>query len=409
MIYEDSFSEIVKIIKDPVHGYVEVEDFALALLDSQALQRLRFIKQLGFSYLVYPGANHTRFEHSLGTMFLADVASHRFGLSESEHTLVVAAALLHDIGHGPFSHASEPLMEKFLHRTHDDIKIIIDDQVGHVLRAWGIDPDELCAVVKGNHSLSQIIHGDLDVDRMDYLLRDAYYTGAPYGSVDAQRLIRHLIRTGEGMVLDENGVNAAESLLIARTLMRPTVYYHHVSRIGESMFQLAVLEHLSGGEEEVSRQLFQMDDSTCLHALRTSENPVARDLALRLYERRLYKRAIYVGNDQVSTPLFEQGIPLEKCRELAVKIASNAGLLPHEVLVDIPSSPREMSLGVRVKNRHTVVGFNEISPRIRTLNITRREQWRLGVYTLPEHRDLVAEVGCEVLHLKKPTRQDTLF
>jgi len=409
VIYEDSFSEIVKIIKDPVHGYVEVEDFALALLDSQALQRLRFIKQLGFSYLVYPGANHTRFEHSLGTMFLADVASHRFGLSESEHTLVVAAALLHDIGHGPFSHASEPLMEKFLHRTHDDIKIIIEDQLGRVLRAWGIDPDELCAVVKGNHSLSQIIHGDLDVDRMDYLLRDAYYTGAPYGSVDAQRLIRHLIRTSEGMVLDENGVNAAESLLIARTLMRPTVYYHHVSRIGESMFQLAVLEHLSGGEEEVSRQLFQMDDSTCLHALRTSENPVARDLALRLYERRLYKRAIYVGNDQVSTPLFEQGIPLEKCRELAVKIASNAGLLPHEVLVDIPSTPREMSLGVRVKNRHTVVGFNEISPRIRTLNITRREQWRLGVYALPEHRDLVAEVGCEVLHLKKPTRQDTLF
>jgi HD superfamily phosphohydrolase len=409
VIYEDSFSEIVKIIKDPVHGYVEVEDFALALLDSQALQRLRYIKQLGFSYLVYPGANHTRFEHSLGTMFLADVASHRFGLSESEHTLVLAAALLHDIGHGPFSHASEPLMEKFLHRTHDDIKIIIEDQVGSVLRAWGIDPDELCAVVKGNHSLSQIIHGDLDVDRMDYLLRDAYYTGAPYGSVDAQRLIRHLIRTSEGTVLDENGVNAAESLLIARTLMRPTVYYHHVSRIGESMFQLAVLEHLNSEENEVSQQLFQMDDSTCLHALRTSENPVARDLALRLYERRLYKRAIYAGNDQVSTLLFEQGIPIEKCRELAAKIASNAGLLPHEVLVDIPSTPREMSLGVRVKNRHTVVGFNEISPRIRTLNITRREQWRLGVYTLPEHRDLVAEVGCEVLHLKKPTRQDTLF
>jgi hypothetical protein len=342
-------------------------------------------------------------------MFLADVASRRFGLSENEHTLVVAAALLHDIGHGPFSHASEPLMEKFLHRTHDDIEMIVKEQVGSLLRAWGIDPDELCAVVKGNHSLSQIIHGDLDVDRMDYLLRDAYYTGAPYGSVDAQRLIRHLIRTSEGTVLDENGVNAAESLLIARTLMRPTVYYHHVSRIGESMFQLAVLEHLNGVKKEDSQRLFQMDDSTCMHALRTSENPVARDLALRLYERRLYKRAIYAGSDRVSTPLFEQGVSIEKCREFAAKIASNAGLLSHEVLVDIPSTPREMSLGVRVKNRHTIVGFNEISPRIRTLNTTRREQWRLGVYTLPEYRDLVAEVGCEVLHLKKPTRQDTLF
>jgi uncharacterized protein len=244
---------------------------------------------------------------------------------------------------------------------------------------------------------------------MDYLLRDAYYTGAPYGSVDAQRLIRHLIRTSEGTVLDENGVNAAESLLIARTLMRPAVYYHHVSRIGESMFQLAVLEHLNGVKKEASQQFFQMDDSTCMHALRSSENPVARDLALRLYERRLYKRAIYAGSDRISTPLFEQGVPIEKCREFAVKIASSAGLLPHEILVDIPSAPREMSLGVRVKNRHSVVGFNEISPRIRTLNTTRREQWRLGVYTLPEYRDLVAEVGCEVLHIKKPTRQDTLF
>jgi len=399
----------VKIIKDPVHGYIEVEDFALALLDLPVLQRLRYIKQLGFSYLVYPGANHTRFEHSLGTMFLADVASRRFGLTENEHTLVVAAALFHDIGHGPFSHASEPLMQKYLGCSHDDIEMMVEEQAGGVLLAQGIDPGELCAVVKGKHYLSGIIHGDLDVDRMDYLLRDAYYTGAPYGSVDAQRLIRHLIRTSEGTVIDENGVNAAESLLIARTMMRPTVYFHHVSRIAESMFQLAILEHLDGTRKEIARALFKMDDASCLHALQTSENSVACDLAVRLYERRLYKRALFAGSDQVNTTLYDQGVPLEKCRELAEKIASGAGLLPHQVLVDIPPVPGEMSLGVRVNSRHAVVGFNEVSPRIRTLNATRREQWRLGVYTLPEYRDLVAEVSCDVLHIKKPTRQDTLF
>src|SRR5512136_1372184 len=114
-VYEDSFSESVKIIKDPVHGYVEVEDFALALLDSPPLQRLRYIRQLGFSYLVYPGANHTRFEHSLGTMYLADVACRRFMFPDEDRTLVAASALLHDIGHGPFSHASEPIMEEYLH------------------------------------------------------------------------------------------------------------------------------------------------------------------------------------------------------------------------------------------------------------------------------------------------------
>jgi HD superfamily phosphohydrolase len=400
----------VKIIKDPVHGYVEVEDFALTLLDSPPLQRLRYIRQLGFSYLVYPGANHTRFEHSLGTMFLADVAARRFGLSDEDRTLVVAAGLLHDIGHGPFSHASEPLMEQILKTTHDDIERIVTQGTGALLQEHGIDPGELCQIVKGNHRLSGIIHGDLDVDRMDYLLRDAYYTGAPYGTVDAQRLIRYLIQTPEGdTVLDENGVNAAESLLIARTLMRPSVYFHHVSRIGESMFQLAILEHTGGGREDAVRPLMIMDDPACMHALRTSQSPVARELADRLYGRRLYKRALYATIDQVNTPAFHTGVPIRTCRDYAERIAEAAGLRPHEVLVDIPAVPRELSLGVRVKNQHAVASFEKFSPRIRTLNATRREQWRLGVYTLPEHREAVADEGCKVLHIRKPTRQDTLF
>jgi len=400
----------VKIIKDPVHGYVEVEDFSLALLDSPLLQRLRYVKQLGFSYLVYPGANHSRFEHSLGTMFLADVASRRFALGDDERRLVTASALLHDIGHGPFSHASEPLMESYLHRTHDAIDSIVHGQMSEILEEHGIDPGSVCKVVDGTHPLAGIIHGALDVDRMDYLLRDAYYTGAPYGMVDAQRLIRHLIRTDSGMILDENGINAAESLLIARTLMRPTVYYHHVSRIGESMFQLAMMEHLgSSPDPAVVKDLFRMDDASCMHALRHSDSAVARDLAIRLYERRLYKRALYAGSDQVNMPVFENGVTIEKSREYAAAIASRAGIRPSEVLVDIPAVPSELSLDVRVQNRHTVAGFEEFSPRIRTLNATRREQWRLGVYTLPEYRDAVAEAGTEVLHIRKPTRQDTLF
>jgi len=399
----------LKIIKDPVHGYIEVEEYALRLLDSPVLQRLRYVRQLGFSYLVYPGANHTRFEHSLGTMFLADVACRRFQLPDDQRTLVVASALLHDIGHGPYSHASEPLMEQYLHRTHDEIEPLLDAGTVALLSAAGVDEKELCAVVKGKHPLSGIIHGDFDVDRMDYLLRDAYYTGAPYGTVDAQRLIRHLIRDPEGTVLDENGVNAAESLLIARTLMRPTVYYHHVSRIGESMFQLAALEHCAGLSGDEVRQFLRMDDPACFHALRTSEKPVVRELILRLYERRLYKRAVYAGSDQVSSTALQDGIPLEKSREYAARIAGLAGIRPEEVLVDIPPTPGEMTLGVRVQNRQSVTSFEELSPRIRTLNMTRREQWRLGVYTLPEFREKVADAACEILNIRKPDRQDTLF
>ena len=300
-------------------------------------------------------------------------------------------------------------MEKYLHRTHDEIEPVVEECAAGLLSASGVDPWELCAVVRGKHPLSGIIHGDFDVDRMDYLLRDAYYTGAPYGTVDAQRLIRHLIRYPDGTVLDENGVNAAESLLIARTLMRPTVYYHHVSRIGESMFQLAALEHCTGMGSDGAHQFLRMDDTGCLYALLASENAIARGIALRLYERRLYKRAIYAGSDQVNSTAYQDGIPLEESRKSAERIAEYAGIRPEDVLVDIPPIPREMTLGIRVQNRHSVTSFEEISPRIRTLNMTRREQWRLGVYTLPEYRETVADAACEVLHIKKPTRQDTLF
>lgn len=399
----------MKIIKDPVHGYIELDDFARELLDSPALQRLRYIRQLGFSYLVYPGANHTRFEHSLGTMYLSDIASRRFGLSDAERILVSAAALLHDIGHGPFSHASEPLLEEYLHQTHDAIGLPLQGQTRALLVNHDIDPEEICALVQGQHPLSSIIHGDLDVDRMDYLLRDAYYTGAPYGTVDAQRLIRNMVRTDDGIILDENGINAAESLLIARTMMRPAVYFHHVSRIGECMFQLAILEHLKGAGDRSAKQLLQMDDMGCMHTLRRSKNPVSRMLIGRIYMRQLFKRALYVGQDQVNVTAFQQSFPLEKNRELAAAIAEDAGVQTHTVLLDIPSFPHDMSLGVRVKNRNTVVNFEEIAPRIRTLNETRMEQWRLGVYTLPDQRDAVARCAADILHVRKATRQDTLF
>ncbi|MFZ1898248.1 HD domain-containing protein [Methanoregula sp.] len=398
-----------KIIKDPVHGYVEVDEKILQLLDAPAIQRLRYIHQLGFSYLVYPGANHTRFEHSVGTMHLAGVACRQFGLEEDDRLLVMIAALLHDVGHGPFSHASEPLMESRLGRTHDDIVGITETQFGALLEPLSLSPTEICDVVKGRHRLSGIIHGDLDVDRMDYLLRDAYYTGAPYGTVDAHRLIRNLHLTPDGIALDENGINAAESLLIARTLMRPTVYYHHVSRIGECMFQLAVLAHMETGPVGGFERFCGLDDWECMHELKNSPSSLTREITARLYRRQLYKRAVYAGQDQVNAAAFQNGWPVERAREVAGEIAGRAGCHPSDVLVDIPPVPGEMSLEVQVKNRHTVVGFAELSPRLQTLNQTRREQWRLGVYTLPQYRDAVADASAEILHIKKPTRQETLF
>lgn len=398
----------MKIIKDPVHGYVEVAKGMLPLLDSAPVQRLRHIRQLGFSHLVYPGANHTRFEHSLGCMHLARVFCRHLGLGAADTRLVTSAALLHDIGHGPYSHATEPLMEEYLQRGHQEIDhLLTGEATAEILRELDLDPAEIGRMILGEHPLSGIIHGDLDVDRMDYLLRDAHYTGVPYGTVDAHRLIRSTIQTGHGMVLAENGIGAAESLLIARTLMRPAVYFHHVSRIAESMVKYAALEHLDtvpGGCEA----LLGRDDAAFLRELLDSKNPLTREMMEHLYERRLYKRALYVGKAQVNPASIQGCGSLREGRIIAEDIAERAGVEPSSVLVDIPPFPSLMSMEVQVKNRHDLVHLEEISPLMKALNENRREQWRMGVYSPREHIDAVSEAATEVLHVKKATKQDRL-
>ena len=399
----------MKIIKDPVHGYVEVSADALALLDSRLIQRLRYIRQLGFSHQVYPGANHTRFEHSLGTMHLAQIFCRLLGLDPEQERLIAVAGLLHDIGHGPYSHATERLMEEFCGRRHHQVEELIrGGAIAGSLEALGMDPREVCAVIEGSHPLAGIIHGDLDVDRMDYLLRDAHYTGVPYGTVDAHRLMRSTSLTDHGLVVTESGINAAESLLIARTLMRPAVYFHHVSRISESMIQFAAYEHLSHiGLDECGRMM-RMDDAAFLSELLASPSEIAREVTERIYARRLYKRALYVGKDLAHVPSLMKVVGIVEGRGIAAEIAAEAGIEPWQVLVDIPPFPSPMSMGVQVKNRHDLVDLDEISPLVNTLNETRKQQWRMGIYTPPEHRHPVEEAATEVLHIKKPTKQDRL-
>ena len=235
----------MKTIKDPVHGYISVDQRVLPLLDSPQVQRLRYIRQLGFSHMVYPGANHTRFEHSLGTMHLAGILARSLKLTDPDVLLSMVSGLLHDIGHGPFSHATESLIEKYLGRSHHEVGYMIcGEELGGAIERLGLEPNDVCEMIEGRHELSGIIHGELDVDRMDYLMRDAHYTGVPYGTVDAQRLIHSTTMSGSGLVLRDSGIIAAESLLIARTLMRPTVYFHHVSRIAETMVKTAAERYL---------------------------------------------------------------------------------------------------------------------------------------------------------------------
>jgi HD superfamily phosphohydrolase len=399
----------MKIIKDPVHGFIEVEDWALRLVDAPVVQRLRYIKQLGFSYLVYPGANHTRFEHSLGTMFLAGLLARELALPESDRRLITAAAVLHDIGHGPFSHSIEPLMKEVSGAGHNRIReLLTDPDIDAGLAAADVEPGDVATLMEGKHPLSGILESDLDVDRMDYLLRDAHYTGVPYGTVDAHRLIRHIILDENRILLGENGVNAAESLLIARTLMRPAVYFHHVSRIAETMFLRAVLAHLQATPHGAERLLMRLDDGACVERLLGSPSPVARDLMARIHSRRLYKRALIAGDDRVHSEIRNRYGTVVTERKASEAIAEIAGIASHEVLVDVPPFPEDLSMGVMVKNRNEVVPLSRISPLITTLNATRRSQWLLGVYTVPEKTQVVAEAASMLLGVRPVTRQDQL-
>ncbi|MDO9096669.1 MAG: HD domain-containing protein, partial [Candidatus Methanoperedens sp.] len=173
----------MKVIRDPIHDYIELDELALALIDTPQVQRLRRIRQLGFSNLVYPGANHTRFEHSLGVYHLAGCLVKQ--IDENKREELLAAAMLHDIGHGPFSHATEELIERYTRKRHDDAEELLrKGAISDVLRDFSLSPSSIAAHIKGETYIGQIINSEIDVDRMDYLVRDAHYTGVAFGLID---------------------------------------------------------------------------------------------------------------------------------------------------------------------------------------------------------------------------------
>ena len=375
-------------IKDSVHDHIEVEGVAAALLDTPPVQRLRRVSQLGTAALVYPSANHTRFEHSLGVYELATRALGHLEIRGEDARAVRAAALLHDVGHGPFSHALEELLYRRTGRYHDDVAdLLAQDAVAAVFDSYDVDRDRVAGLIAGEGRLGQLVAGELDVDRMDYLVRDAHHTGVPYGTIDIERLLRALSFVDGDLVLAEGNVQTAESLLVARALMNPTVYNHHVARISKTMLQRATVRLL----EAVSAQtVSRMDDPALQAALRADER--AAPLANRLADRRLYKRAIWaeygdVGEDRADD-LIEAGP--ETVRETEREIADRAGVEVDQVLLDVQGPPSMRESTTRVVVSGEIRQLPEQSTLVRALEQAQREQWRLGVYA---PRDLTEAVG----------------
>ncbi|HID19666.1 MAG TPA: HD domain-containing protein, partial [Methanophagales archaeon] len=316
-----SFKRMQKVIRDPIHGYIEIDELAIAIIDTVEMQRLRRIKQLGFAYLVYPGANHTRFEHSLGTYHLMDVLLDTLEVAKEGEKELLVASLIHDIGHGPYSHVTEPLLKKITGKSHEDIEDIIFKQdtehsIAEVLEEHCVDKRKVMSYIKGvraeygdKHDFSRILNGEIDVDKMDYLVRDSYYTGVAYGVVDNIRLIQGLDFFKGSLVITEKGILSAEYLLFSRFLMYPSVYNHHTSRIAQLML-LKALEYLIESKSD-ALALRKMDDSEIDIALRTAKG-YPGEMMERINERRLFKRTV---SKTINDPSIAEELRAEKRRK----------------------------------------------------------------------------------------------
>jgi len=392
----------MKVVLDPVHGYIELDDFAQELLATPQMQRLRRVRQLGYSNLVYPGANHTRFEHSLGTMHLASMLTKNLDSIEGDKkTEIKAASLLHDIGHGPFSHVTENIIDNYTRRRHEDIKEVLGKgEIGEILKKYGVSPGNVAKHVKGETSLGQIISSEIDVDKMDYLVRDAHYTGVAFGVVDYNRLINKMDFYEDRLVVERGGLKAAESLLVSRFWMNTSVYYHHVTRISESMCSKAV-EYMIGNQDLDPSGLRQMDDIDLVAAMRNATG-YAGELSRRLDARKLYKRALYVGLEDVGKGVLKHRDKIQRAEH---EIAELAGVDPQCVLVDIPKTPEMLEMRAMIKTDHRMIPLNEASHFVSILQEAHMDNWRMGVYSPKEHCEAVGKAARDYFDVKKAIKQ----
>lgn len=354
----------VEIIRDPLWNNIRLDGLASELIDTPAFQRLRYVRQLGLAFLVYPGATHSRFEHALGTYHLARRTLTLFeeqdefeALGHDECMLTRVAALLHDVGHYPFSHALEEIGA--LHHEEVARPLIGDGEVAEILRRELGDeaPERIMALIRGesNAPLQGLISGSIDLDKLDYLRRDAFMCGVSYGEIDVDRLINALAivrdpETDEPRVgLIEKGLSALESLLFAKYQMYRNVYWHHAVRSATAMYKRLVGDALDAGTLD-ARTLAGFTDEGILHALAHRAPSPLLD-ALRV--RRLYKRAFecpaadlapdggeWIADDRALTVTVENALALE------------CGLSPGDVLLDYPAKTQMLGLDLLVQRRY---------------------------------------------------------
>jgi len=340
-------------IRDDIHGTIEIRELEKKIIDTWDFNRLHWIKQMGFANLVYPGANHTRFEHSLGTMELAGRISRALNLDKTTHELARIYGLLHDVGHLPFSHEGERALQKWI-GNHEKIgkDIIMRGEISDILRTR-FSRKEISRIVNPGKSIeTTLTASDLGADRMDYLIRDNRNTGVAYGTIDVERIITQIgLDKRKGMYINEGGIVAAESLLIGRHMMFCSVYLHHTVRIISAMLVAAIRRavELDGVDP---KQFIGMTDMDAIQLLRSS--PHASGLIERIMKRKLYKRLrVYKRKEDIPKSVLNK--------------VDN-----YNLMLDVPHPfVKPVSILVRMKgrgDRYTFKRLDKISSLVSTLD-----------------------------------------
>lgn len=313
-------TEETKVLRDPIHGYIHVDlKVVWDCINAKEMQRLRRIHQLGGDFQVYHTAEHSRFSHSLGVYEIVrrmvyEIDQLREVLSDYEKAVVMLAGLLHDIGHGPFSHAFKGI-STYKHEEYT-VKIIMENsEIHQILAACDARlPEDVASIIQYRHAkecMNQLVSGQLDADRMDYLLRDAYFTGTSYGKFDLERILRTIRVKNGRIVVKASGIHSVEDYIMARYHMYWQVYLHPVARSYETLLSILFRrmkevyalhpEYLSDvkmfhpflcGADAGIDALYRLDESAALYGfseLVTCRDEILRDISYRLLNRKLFE------------------------------------------------------------------------------------------------------------------------
>jgi len=405
-------------IKDPIHGYIRITDSERRIVDTRPVQRLRRIRQLGpGAEYVYPGANHTRFEHSLGCLYLGGVLAENLPvrLTKIDVKNVRIAALLHDVGHGPFSHVFEPLLNKCTGKTHEDMAewLIEKSELADNLKAEGYEVEKIKKLAVGRMEtkksfLNQIIRSAIDVDKMDFLLRDSYHTGAEYGQIDIFRLIYTMDVLNSNLAVDLTALPTLEGFVIARIGAFRAIYFHRTVRAYQIMLERALMranEELGFADIRSERDYLDLDDYSMW--IKLKECRESRDIIKDLERRKLLKcsfEGCFFAKDPLATSLLTKETIRQRLEE---QIADDAGLDTEQVILDVPSVPsvpyyhslstEPMEIPVFYKTREGRRIPKRLSEVSRIIEPLRVFMNIVRVYTNEKNREKVAKSARKVL------------